>query len=364
VADRFPESSTERIWALGARGRLATFQGDLTRALRDIDESIRLAEALGRRGEPAAARGYLYLNMALTFAGKHAEALAAAETARQRLAECGNRAGLNGLEANLANLHQLTGNIDESLACCARGLELLGEQGPAVPGHARWTTGYLHLLRGLALAQVPGRESECATALSRALTAKHELGDIMGLAYVIEAFAWLTARREYYERAACLLAAADELWARTGRRLSGIALMEDNRQRVMKATRKALGERRFTAAYARGGALDLEVVVRDAPDGASGLLGQAAGDGRAGGGTPGVTGPGTVAAALTRREREIAELVSKGLSNREIAAQLFISKRTVDAHVEHIFSKLEISSRVQLTVMLQERGHRSPAVTV
>ena len=40
-----------------------------------------------------------------------------------------------------------------------------------------------------------------------------------------------------------------------------------------------------------------------------------------------------------------------------------ISKRTVDAHVEHIFSKLEISSRVQLTVMLQERGPRSVAVT-
>jgi len=58
-------------------------------------------------------------------------------------------------------------------------------------------------------------------------------------------------------------------------------------------------------------------------------------------------------ATLTRREREIAELVASGLSNREIAARLFISKRTVDAHVEHIFGKLEISSRVQLTLWLQ-----------
>jgi non-specific serine/threonine protein kinase len=65
------------------------------------------------------------------------------------------------------------------------------------------------------------------------------------------------------------------------------------------------------------------------------------------------------ASALTRREREIAALVASGLSNRDIATRLFISKRTVDAHVEHIFSKLEISSRVQLTVMLQNQVPRA-----
>ena len=56
-------------------------------------------------------------------------------------------------------------------------------------------------------------------------------------------------------------------------------------------------------------------------------------------------------------------MVASGLSNREIAARLFISKRTVDAHVEHIYGKLEISSRVQLTVWLQEQppGARTAA---
>ena len=43
------------------------------------------------------------------------------------------------------------------------------------------------------------------------------------------------------------------------------------------------------------------------------------------------------------------------MSNREIASRLFISKRTVDAHVEHIFGKLGISSRVQLTVWLRDQ---------
>ena len=48
-------------------------------------------------------------------------------------------------------------------------------------------------------------------------------------------------------------------------------------------------------------------------------------------------------------------LVARGLSNRDIAARLVISKRTVDAHVNHIFAKLGLSSRVQLTIWLRDR---------
>ncbi len=58
---------------------------------------------------------------------------------------------------------------------------------------------------------------------------------------------------------------------------------------------------------------------------------------------------------LTAREREIASLVAAGLSNKQIAERLFISRRTVDAHLEHIFGKLGITSRVMLTIQL--RGH-------
>jgi DNA-binding CsgD family transcriptional regulator len=47
-----------------------------------------------------------------------------------------------------------------------------------------------------------------------------------------------------------------------------------------------------------------------------------------------------------------AALMSEGMSNRDIAQQLVISKRTVDAHLEHIFGKLGISSRVQLATGL------------
>jgi len=353
VAGLFPGEARERAWALGERGRLATFKGDLTRAIADINESIRIATTAGRGAELAAARGYLYLNLALTFAGRHEEAAAAGETARQRLSARGHRIGVIGLEAQLAYLHQLTGNVEAAIECCDRGLALLDASGTT---GERWVSGYLFLISGIALAQYPGRERASAAALSRALTAKHELGDVVGMAYAVEALAWLAARREQYERTAWLLGAADKLWDRTGRRLSGVALMEESRQRTVNATRKALGERRFTAAYVHGTALSLDTVVRDATIDISDAIPLDAKDGAAAEpeAAPAIT-------ILTKREREIAELVASGLSNREIAARLFISKRTVDAHVEHIFSKLEISSRVQLTVLLRDQAARPGA---
>jgi DNA-binding NarL/FixJ family response regulator len=51
---------------------------------------------------------------------------------------------------------------------------------------------------------------------------------------------------------------------------------------------------------------------------------------------------------LTAREREIAELVAAGRSNREIAQQLVLSNRTVEAHLRNIFAKLGVRSRVEL----------------
>jgi non-specific serine/threonine protein kinase len=360
VVDLFQEPAQERAWALGTRGRLATLQGDLGTAVADINESIRLAEA-AEGGAELAARGYLYLNLALTFTGQHAEALAAAETARQRLVACGYRIGVAGLEAQLAHLHQLTGNADKAIEHCDRGLALLGQSKSARAGGERWVSGYLYLVSGLALAQHPGREHASAKALCRALTAKHELGDVVGTAYAVEALAWLAARREQYERTAWLIGAADQLWNRTGRRLSGVALMEESRQHTVKMARRALGERRFTAAYAHGTALHLDAVVREAAYEIGEAPAPRGVDVDAAGDPVDVAGGGAVPGLLTRREREIAELVASGLSNREIATRLFISKRTVDAHVEHIFSKLEISSRVQLTVLLQDQAPRARA---
>ena len=49
--------------------------------------------------------------------------------------------------------------------------------------------------------------------------------------------------------------------------------------------------------------------------------------------------------ALSGREREIAELVALGRTNREIAAELFVSEKTVEGHLRNVFIKLEVSAR-------------------
>jgi DNA-binding CsgD family transcriptional regulator len=67
-------------------------------------------------------------------------------------------------------------------------------------------------------------------------------------------------------------------------------------------------------------------------------------------------GPGKAAGLpLTERQLQIAALAATGLSNREIAAHLVISKRTVDTHVTHIFAKLGVTSRTQLAGWFHSR---------
>jgi len=62
---------------------------------------------------------------------------------------------------------------------------------------------------------------------------------------------------------------------------------------------------------------------------------------------------------LSRRERDVAQLVAGGLSNREIAGRLYLSERTVDNHVHHILDKLGFDSRVQVATWLARNEHRS-----
>ena len=53
-------------------------------------------------------------------------------------------------------------------------------------------------------------------------------------------------------------------------------------------------------------------------------------------------------ASLTPTEVDVARLVSEGLSNKDIATQLFVSPRTVQSHLTHVYTKLALTSRVQL----------------
>ena len=55
---------------------------------------------------------------------------------------------------------------------------------------------------------------------------------------------------------------------------------------------------------------------------------------------------------LTNREKDVCNLIIKGLSNKEIAEELYISVHTVKANLEHIYEKLKISNRVLLAIYI------------
>jgi len=63
---------------------------------------------------------------------------------------------------------------------------------------------------------------------------------------------------------------------------------------------------------------------------------------------------------LTEREREVLLLVARGLSNHEIAQQLYLSEGTVKTHVKHVFAKLALRDRAQAVILAYESGLIEP----
>jgi predicted ATPase/DNA-binding CsgD family transcriptional regulator len=97
------------------------------------------------------------------------------------------------------------------------------------------------------------------------------------------------------------------------------------------ALRNALSEQDFDSAWAEGAALSVEEAIAYAQRGRGERKRPASGW-----------------ASLTPTERDVVRLVCEGLGNKDIATRLFVSPRTVQAHLTHVYSKLGLTSRVQL----------------
>jgi DNA-binding CsgD family transcriptional regulator len=192
-------------------------------------------------------------------------------------------------------------------------------------------------------------DSRRATALEKeSLRFNDALDDALGVAIGLETLAWIAAGEGRFERAARLLGALKGAWGVLGAPLSGFGHLACYHDECEARTLRALGEQDFRAAVRDGAALPYEEAIAYA------LQEEAIGA------KP--MEPAARLAPLTRRETEIAELVSQGLSNKEIAAALVISQRTAEGHIEHILNKLGFNSRAQVAAWLSERRGYARAV--
>jgi DNA-binding CsgD family transcriptional regulator/tetratricopeptide (TPR) repeat protein len=338
--ERAPAGSAARGGALLARGHLLTTLGQAEAALADADEALALASQLSRPGGQSAAvelltgHAQLIRNGALCASGRLAEAADAGAAARRLLTAADDRLGLISLDAQLAYLALLSEDIEAALGHVERALRLLGNS------RERWSHASLYLLASLAL-YLAGRDIESTWTVTRALQVKQELGDTVGTAWALELLGWLAARSGSHQRAAWLLGGAEPHWQRAGGRLAATPRFERLHAEAVTRSTDALGASQLAELRTRGARHPLDAVVAFALNQAGSPADDDAVKAR-------------LPVQLTTREQEIAALVADGLSNRQIAEHLVISRRTVDAHLEHIFAKLGITSRVMLTIQLRE----------
>lgn len=146
---------------------------------------------------------------------------------------------------------------------------------------------------------------------------------------ILDCLAALAVGHDSHREAARLYGAAESMRQRLGtkrfksydpRHADSVALL-----------RTALGSKEFDSAWAEGAALSSDEAIAYAQRG-RGERRRAA----------------TGWESLTPAEREVVSLVGEGLSNKDIAARLFVSPRTVQTHLTHVYTKLDLNSRVQL----------------
>jgi predicted ATPase/DNA-binding CsgD family transcriptional regulator len=334
LAARVGAGSGDNAWAVYGAGLLAVQQGDLPTGTPQLARAAALAAAHGDEDLAAHvtdARGIVafYSGDLQTSRARHQSALASYE--RIGFSE----AFALSCYARLASACLLGFEIDRAIELCEeylRHCDELGEQ---------WGRGTALWVRG-AGRWLSGDESAAIADALACLRIKESLGgDLRTIAMSFDLLSACLAATADVDRAAALAGAADRLWGILRAPVPTGPAYAEIRSRAADAARRRLGDERYETALRRGAALPLAAAIAVARG----------------------EGPAVADAAdraenkpLTRREKEIAALVAEGLGNREIAQRLFLSKRTVDSHIEHIFAKLGFSSRTQLAGWVRDQA--------
>ncbi|MGX9674067.1 helix-turn-helix transcriptional regulator [Mycobacterium sp. HM-7] len=195
------------------------------------------------------------------------------------------------------------------------------------------TTNGWHKMVALTLrARVAMAQRQCGQAerdAHAALACGVEVQACLGIADVIDCLAELAADSGRRSEAARLFGAAAAMRRRTGE--VRFQIYQAGHDAVRESLCTAMGESDFATAWASGAALSTEEAVAYAQRGRGERKRPASGW-----------------ASLTPTELDVVRLVNEGLSNKDIGARLFVSPRTVQTHLTHVYNKLGLTSRMQL----------------
>ena len=405
--------------AMTTLARVSESRGHLRDALQITDEAMHLADEspgrLGHRYPIRATRGHILIEL-----GRPEEARSALGAGMRISEEIGVRWPLLLYQGFLALERFITGEWDDAIAELEASFELADEiQTVVARAHgilslislhrndlsraeeaadaaardlARWGPGYLTtwaawpraLIQeaggelGQALATMTGAWDTCAR-LGLALDYPAVGADLVRLALASGDM----GRARDASAAVTEVAARNEVPWMTGAALRCQGLIEDDAEILQAAAGACAGGSRplglalacedAGAAFARQGRLDRARPLLDQALGIYERLGAArdlaraeatlreAGIRRGRRGTRGR--PQTGWASLTPAEHAVAGLVAEGLSNPQIGERLYISRRTVQTHLAHIFAKLDIATRAQLAVDVTRHRGSEPADT-
>jgi len=328
--DANPAPTRARGYALVASSHLAQLRGELATATAQGREAAQIARQLPDGRLSALAERAVGMVAAM---GGNDPATAQAHL-RKALAEL-VRLGENGLavaETQLALALALlfTGDVEQAAAVCRQSQRVCEAHGD------RWWL--CHVYSAASHIALAAGDPDTANRHTRTvLELGSELGDVVVLAMQVERTAWLAGLAGDHRRAARLLGAADEMWQRLGRRLFGAGVWLRAHDDCAAQAESVLGRTGYAAEFHRGAALTPDEVAACA-------LGQEP-----------AAEPAGKAQLLTRRERQVAELIGEGLSNRQIAARLGTSQRTAESHVENILRKLGFTARAQVATWVVQQ---------
>ena len=336
-----------RLKGLRVQAHLGAVVWDGATAARLVDEAEQLAERVGDAREAAyvvQSRGLVQL-----FRGDAAEAAATLGEAFARHDELGDEAAAayDRIQTSLA-VGQL-GDADRAVELVESVLPTCRERGD------HWITA----LALFALGVESCRQGECARATEfhrESVRLRLPLDDQRNVGLNFEGLAWSAIAADDAERAAALFGASLSVQEAVGTSLRGLRHLYALHAAYEPQARAALGDERFEQLKEQGRAWSFGDAVAFAlgdpdrpatePDDGPGRAARTPAADPSGWGT------------LTKRERQIAELVADGLTNKEIATRLIISTRTVEGHVENVLAKRNFTSRAQVAAWIAtQRAH-------